>query len=70
MQTTSNTYGKQHKTPEPIARKTSFLPKNKGGLNKKIRSAQCRNVHKTLTLKPTTLDAYSFILAREGYIQL
>ena len=32
----------QNKTPEPIARKTLFLPKNKGGLN--IKESEAHNL--------------------------
>ena len=43
----------QNKTPEPIARKTLFLPKNKGGLN--IKEPEAHNmamrIKHLLTLK-------------------
>lgn len=42
----------QNKTPEPIARKTSFLPKNKGGLN--IKEPESHNIS-MLIKHPLTL---------------
>ena len=45
----------QSKTPEPIARKTLFLPKNKGGLNIKETEAHdlAMRIKHLLTLKQT-----------------
>ena len=64
---------KQH-TLEPTARKSLFLPKNKGGLS--IKDSEAHNlairIKHLLALKQkkktTTLDAHSNILVRKGHI--
>ena len=69
-------YLRQNKTPEPIARKTLFLPKNKGGLNLKEIEAHnyAMRTKYLLTFEQKEnhppLDVFGYILGGERYLQL
>ena len=66
------------KNQEPIARKTLFLPKNKGAIN--IKESEVHNlamrsrIKHLLNLKykkiPTALDLLSYLLASQRYLQI